>query len=53
MAFPSQPTVVPTPGLIEAGVVFGAAGLFVVVVFRALGKAALVPLREPVVLEQR
>jgi hypothetical protein len=53
MAFPSQPTVAPTLGLIEAGVVFGTVGLFVVTVFRALGKAALVPLREPIVLDQR
>jgi hypothetical protein len=51
MAFPSQPTIAPTIGVIEAGAVFGTAGLFVVIVFRALGKAALVPLREPIVLD--
>jgi hypothetical protein len=53
MAFPSQPAVAPTLGLIEAGVVLGTAGLFVVTVVRALGKAALMPLREPVVVDQR
>ncbi len=53
MTFPSLPSIAPTFGLIEAGLVLGTGGLFVVVVFRALGQTALVPLREPIDLQQR
>jgi hypothetical protein len=51
MVVPSQASVAPVPGLIEAGLILGTAGLFVLAVFRALNKASLVPLREPLCLE--
>jgi hypothetical protein len=52
MILPSQGEWLSTPGLFEAGFILGTAGLFVLVFFWSLGKAPLVPLREPVPLEQ-
>jgi hypothetical protein len=48
MVLPSQEAIAPVPGPLEAGLFFGAAGLFLLVVFRALRKAPLVPLRDPI-----
>lgn len=51
MTFPSLPTVAPAFGFIEAGLILGTAGLFLAVVFRALSRASLVPLRQPAVAD--
>jgi hypothetical protein len=48
MIMPSQSRAAPIPGLIEAGLFAGALGLFVTAFFRALGKASLVPLHDPI-----
>jgi hypothetical protein len=48
MIMPSQSQAAPIPGLIEAGLFAGALGLFVLAFFRALGKASLVPLHDPI-----
>jgi hypothetical protein len=47
MIAPSQAGVVAFPGLIEGGLLIGAAGLFFLVFFHSLGKASLVPITEP------
>lgn len=48
MIVPSQGDTVPIPGAIEAGLLLGTAGLFVLAVFRSLSKASLVPLHDPI-----
>jgi hypothetical protein len=48
MILPSQPNAVPIPGMIEIGLLLGALGLFGLAVFRAIGKASLVPIHEPI-----
>jgi hypothetical protein len=52
MINPSQADAVPIPGMIEVGLVVGAVALFVLAVFRGLSKASLVPLLEPIGLEE-
>jgi hypothetical protein len=52
MILPSQKGAVPMFGTIEVGLLVGMAGLFALAVFRALGKAPLVPLREPLGLKE-
>jgi hypothetical protein len=47
MVLPSQGEGLSMPGLLEAGLLVGTAGLFVLAVFRSLGKASLLPLHEP------
>jgi hypothetical protein len=47
MIMPSQSQAAPIPGLIEAGLFLGIAGLFVLAFFRSLSKASLVPLHDP------
>ena len=51
MTFPSLPTVAPAFGLIEVGLILGTAGLFLAAVSQALGRAPLIPLRQPAVAE--
>jgi len=51
MTFPSLPTVAPAFGFIEVGLILGTTGLFLAAVMRALGRAALIPLQQPVVGE--
>jgi hypothetical protein len=46
MILPSQGEALLTPGWIEAGVVLGTLGLFVLAVFHGLGRASLMPLQE-------
>jgi hypothetical protein len=48
MIFPSQANADPLPGALEVGLFVGAAGLFGLVVFRALSRASLVPLHDPI-----
>jgi hypothetical protein len=48
MIGPSQASATPIPGLVEIGLLIGAAGIFAVAVFRSLGKAALVASQPPV-----
>jgi hypothetical protein len=48
MINPSQVAASPIPGVIELGLLMGAAGVFALAVFRSLSKASLVPLHEPV-----
>jgi hypothetical protein len=52
MIFPSQGDALATPGLAEVGLGLGAAGVFLLVVFRALATAPVVPLNDPMLLEQ-
>jgi len=47
MIFPSQGTAAPAFGIIETGLLLGAAGVFLLVVFFTLGKSSLVPIRAP------
>jgi hypothetical protein len=47
MIFPSQGDDFALPGLAEAGIGLGAAGLFLFVVFRALATAPIVPVNDP------
>jgi hypothetical protein len=47
MIMPSQSQAVPIPGLIEAGLLLGSLGVFVLVFFLSLSKASLMPLRDP------
>jgi hypothetical protein len=47
MILPTQGAAAPVPGLLEAGLVLGTIGVFVLVVFWNLRKAPLVPLQEP------
>jgi hypothetical protein len=47
MIVPNQGGTVTMPGVIEAGLVVGTIGVFLLAVFRGLGKAPLVPLHEP------
>ncbi|HVC98193.1 MAG TPA: hypothetical protein VND64_31270 [Pirellulales bacterium] len=51
MIFPSQGEAVAIPGPIEAGLALGAAGVFLLVFFRGLGKASLVPRHDPFCFE--
>jgi hypothetical protein len=51
MTFPSLPTLTPAFGFVEAGLILGTAGLFVVAVVWALGKAELIPVRQPAVVK--
>jgi hypothetical protein len=48
LVFPTPGAEVPTPGVIEVGLLLGAVGAFALAVFRSLSKASLVPLHEPV-----
>jgi hypothetical protein len=52
MILPSQGGAVPVPGVIEGGLVLGAVGLFSLAVFRGLSKASLVPLHEPIAVDE-
>jgi hypothetical protein len=52
MIGPSQGEMLASPGVLEAGVALGAAGLVGLAVFRALGKAPLVPLQDPLSLRE-
>jgi hypothetical protein len=52
MILPSQAGVGQGPGVIEVGLLLGAAGVFALAVFRSLSRASLVPLHEPAVREQ-
>jgi hypothetical protein len=47
MIGPTQGTALTTPGVLEAGAMVGAVGIVGLVVFRALSKAALVPVNDP------
>jgi hypothetical protein len=47
MILPTQAGASQVPGWLEAGLLLGAAGVFVLVVLRSLRKAPLVPLHEP------
>jgi hypothetical protein len=47
MIAPSQGTTLTTPGVLEAGAALGAVGIVGVAVCRALGKASLVPVNDP------
>jgi len=51
MTFPSLPTVAPAFGFIEVGLILGTTGLFLAAVSQALGRAPLIPLRQPAVAE--
>jgi hypothetical protein len=48
MILPPQGDGVAVPGLLEAGLVLGTVAIFVLAVFRALGRSPLVPLHEPI-----
>jgi hypothetical protein len=48
MIMPSQSGAAPMPGWIEAGLLLGALGVFVLVFFLSLSKAALLPLHDPI-----
>jgi hypothetical protein len=48
MIFPTQPAASQVPGLVEAGLLLGAIGVFVLVVLRSLRKAPLVPVEAPI-----
>lgn len=47
MILPSQADAAQVPGLLEAGLLLGTLGVFLLVVFRSLGKAPLVPIHQP------
>jgi hypothetical protein len=47
MVFPSQVETLAEPGYLEAGLALGAAGLFGLIVLRALTRAPLVPVEDP------
>ncbi len=47
MILPTQAAAAQLPGFLEAGLLLGTVGVFVLVVFRSLRQAALVPLHEP------
>ncbi len=51
MIFPPLTGAVPRIGIIEAGVTAGAAGLFLLALFRALRRAPVVPIGDPLLLE--
>jgi len=52
MIFPTQMAELAIPGVVEAGFVLGAVGIFSLVVLRALSKASLIPLNGPLVPRQ-
>jgi hypothetical protein len=52
MVVPSQAKDLSIPGVIEAGLFVGTAGLFALAFFRGLSKAPLVPLQEPIGLTE-
>jgi hypothetical protein len=52
MIAPAQGQTIPMPGLIEVGLLLGAAGVFALAVFWALGKASLAPLQDPIGSEE-
>ncbi len=47
MILPTQPQASGQPGLLEAGLLLGTVGVFVLVVIRGLAKAPLAPLHQP------
>jgi uncharacterized membrane protein YczE len=47
MIFPSQPNALAIPGVVEAGLGLGAAGIYALIVFWALARAPLVPITDP------
>jgi hypothetical protein len=53
MIFPSQAPEASMPGALEGGLLLGAAGLFTLAVFRGLSKASLVPIWQPIGLEEQ
>jgi hypothetical protein len=50
MIFPTQGNADPVPGALEGGLFLGMAGLFGLAVCRALGRAPLMPLHDPIAL---
>jgi hypothetical protein len=52
MILPSQKDAVPLLGAIDVGLLLGTGGLFALATFWGLGKAALVPLHEPIDLSE-
>jgi Ni/Fe-hydrogenase subunit HybB-like protein len=53
MIFPSQVAEASMPGALDVGLLLGAAGLFGLAFFRGLSKASLVPIHEPIRIEER
>jgi hypothetical protein len=51
MIFPSQGQALAIPGLIEAGLMLGAAGVFVLAILHALSGAPLVPVNDPALVD--